>query len=167
MLKYTALQSSASFPAVVTGGWLAKQTPGRQLDVFVAAAARQTTITRHTLKQLAAMAGLPVHQFREVRRQHGAPIRPKKRRASAALPAPVTASSVDAASTKPAPTILSVPASPASASPAKLPTAQQVADLIAMLRSFGSQNLLNAAIVAEHDEHQAARHLNGGASHAL
>jgi hypothetical protein len=44
-------------------------------------------------------------------------------------------------------------------------TAQQAADIIAMLRSIGSQHLLNAAIVAEHDEH--ARRLNGGGAHTL
>jgi hypothetical protein len=147
-MKYSTLQSGASIPAVVTGGWLAKQTPERQLTALVAVAARQATLGRLNCKHLAAIAGLTAHQFREARKQRGAPIRAKKRRIPVALPAP---------------TLPLVTNSSVSASPTKLPTAQQVADLIATLRSFGSQHLLNAAIVAEHDEYQATRRLNGGA----
>jgi hypothetical protein len=168
MRNYSTLHSTTRIPSIpshITGGWIAKQPPERQLTALVAAAAHQTTIARHTLKQLAAMAGMSEYQFREVRRQHGAPIRSKKRRAPAALPAPVTppvtASSASASPAKT--TILPVPAASASASPAKPLTSQQIADLVATLRSFGSQTLLNAALVAEHDERQVARHLNGGA----
>jgi hypothetical protein len=145
-MKYDMAQSSASLPAVVTGGWLAKQSPERQLTALVAVAVGQATLGRLGHKHLAAIAGLTPHQFREVRKQHGAPIRTKKRRVPAALPTPA---------------IPSVTASPVSASPAKLLTAQQVADLIAALRPLGSQHLLSAALIAEHDEH--ARRLNGGA----
>jgi hypothetical protein len=147
-MNYSKLQSSASIPAVVTGGWLAKQTPERQLAALVAVAARQATLGRLNHKHLAAVAGLTAHQFREARKQRGAPIRAKKRRISVVLPAPA---------------IPPVTAASVSVSPTKLPTAQQVADLIAALRPLGSQNLFNAALVAEHDEHQAARRLNGGA----
>ena len=140
------LLTSASLPPIITGGWLAKQTPERQLAALVAIAAGKVKFTHPTHKHLAAVAGLTPHQFREVRKQHGAPIRAKKRRTPAALPTPA---------------IPPVSASPATM--AKPITAQQAADIIAMLRSIGSQHLLNAAIVAEHDEHQAARRLNGGA----
>jgi hypothetical protein len=154
-MRYDTLQSSASIPAFVTGGWLAKQSPERQLAALVAAAARQTTITHPTHKQLAAMAGMSVPQFREARRQHGAPIRPRKRRVPVALPTPAI----------PSATVVPASASPAIPPvPVKLPTAQQVADLIATLRSIGSGHLFNAALIAEHDE-QIARPLNGAASH--
>lgn len=73
---YRTPQSSAI--AVVTGGWLAKQTPERQLTALVAVAADQAAIDRLTLKQLALLAGRSENQFREARRRHGAPIRPKR-----------------------------------------------------------------------------------------
>ena len=176
MKSYAKFQSTTSIPSHITGGWIAKQPPERQLAAFVAAAARQTTIDCHTHKQLAAMANMSVPQFREARRQHGAPIRPRKRRVPAALPTPAISPAKSPVTNSPAsvsPTILPMTTSPAippvtassaSTSTTKLPTAQQVADLIAALQSIGSGHLFNAALIAEHDE-QIARPLNGAASH--
>src|SRR5262245_34524900 len=77
-MNYRTLQSSASVPTIIAGSWLAKQLPARQLVALVAVAAKQATLGRLTHKQLAALAGLSVSQFRDARRQHGAPIRPKR-----------------------------------------------------------------------------------------
>src|SRR5262245_57652927 len=85
--------SQANATPVITGGWLAKQTPEHQLAMLVAIAADRVAIDHLTNKQLAALAGLSVSQFREARRQHGAPIRPKRARQA---PTPtLTSTSVD------------------------------------------------------------------------
>jgi hypothetical protein len=86
-MKYNRSQSSASLPplfsALFSGSWLANQTPERRLRTLVSIAAQQVTN-----KQLAALAGLSVSQFREARRQRGAPIRPKRPLARKADPVP-------------------------------------------------------------------------------
>jgi hypothetical protein len=57
--------------------------PERRLCALVSIAAHQVTN-----KQLAMIAGLSVSQFREARRQFGAPIRPKRPSARKADPVP-------------------------------------------------------------------------------
>ena len=71
---YRKLNSSTSTPAVVTGAFLAKQTPAGRLAALIAIAADQATLGRPTHRQLAMLAGLSENEFRKARRQYGAPI---------------------------------------------------------------------------------------------
>ena len=157
-MKYKTLQPSASLPPVITGGWMAKQTPERRLTALVTVAADRAAIDRLTHKQLATLAGLSVGQFREARRQHGAPIRSKR------------------AATRQAPTLDNINIVDVSASArsprwgnwlrAPTPMLNNV-DIVNVLRQLGSDGLLKLAELVERD--QLARTVapaktNGGAA---